>query len=103
MKMSQRRLWWFLVVLASLAAGMMMNRFFLTILAVQAQSAGQSLEILLTEKGKLKLQATNGLISTSTDRIDYKETYIVVTSRDTDRRTWILAVDDIKVISPDRQ
>ena len=84
-----------------LAAGVVSERL-LSGKPALAQSSGSHLEVHLTDKGKQRVQVTNGIISTVPDKIDYKETYVVVTSRDTDRRTWILTVDDIKVIIPDR-
>jgi hypothetical protein len=66
----------------------------------QAQPANQNqnMQIQLSERGNQKLQMVNGMIATTRSGIEFKEHYLIVTGKDPDKRTWVLGVDDIKVI-----
>ena len=66
----------------------------------QAQPANQNqnMQIQLSERGSEKLQMVNGMIATTRSGIEFKEHYLIVTGKDPDKRTWVLGVDDIKVI-----
>jgi hypothetical protein len=96
--MTRRFQFFSLLTVAGLMGGTMVSRRLL-IQSVAAQGASQNMEIRLTERGAQKLQLLpNGTISSTRDRIEFKEHYILVTGKEPDKRTWVLAVDDIKVM-----
>ncbi len=66
--------------------------------SLKAQSSTQNMEVYLSDRGSQKTQLTGGVISTTRDRIEFKEHYVLVTGKEPDKRTWVLAVDEIKVI-----
>ena len=86
-----------MLTLAGLVGGATLGRR-LMVQPVAAEAASQNMEIHLTQKGAMKMQLPNNVISTTRDRIEFKEHYILVSGKEPDKRIWVLAVDDIKVI-----
>lgn len=95
--MTRRLLFFSLMTIGVLAAGLLWKEHSIP-QSLQAQSANQNMQIQLSERGDQKLQMVNGMISTTRSGIEFKEHYLIVTGKDPDKRTWVLEVDDIKVI-----
>jgi len=95
--MIRRLLFYSLLTISLLAAGLIWKEHSIP-QPLQAQSANQNMQIQLSERGNQKLEMTNGVISTTRNGIEFKDHYLVVTGKDPDKRTWVLGVDDIKVI-----